>query len=113
MGRPPDGERAMTGSERVTRWRLKHPTDKPATKRATKRDRGSAAEVAELLARIAERDQHIAELTEALAEAQLRIANVKDAAARRVEIPAKLLKAIIEREAARPLRAPSRKAKQT
>ena len=33
MGRPPIGKRAMTGAERVRRYRLKHSTDKPVTKR--------------------------------------------------------------------------------
>ncbi len=31
MGRPPIGEVAMTGSERVRRFRLKHPVTKPVT----------------------------------------------------------------------------------
>jgi hypothetical protein len=38
MGRPPIGKRAMTGAERVRRYRLKHGTDKPA-KSVTKRHR--------------------------------------------------------------------------
>ncbi len=31
MGRPPIGEVAMSGSERVRRWRLKHHVTKPVT----------------------------------------------------------------------------------
>ena len=30
MGRPPFGKVAMTGAERVRRFRIKHGTDKPA-----------------------------------------------------------------------------------
>ena len=37
MGRPPIGKIAMTAAERVRRYRLRHGTDKPVTKPATKR----------------------------------------------------------------------------
>jgi hypothetical protein len=36
MGRPPIGKRAMSGAERVRRYRLKHGTDRPVTKPVTK-----------------------------------------------------------------------------
>jgi len=36
MGRPPIGKTAMTGAERVRRYRLKHSADKPVAKPATK-----------------------------------------------------------------------------
>jgi hypothetical protein len=53
MGRPPIGKTAMTGAERVQRYRLRHASDTPATK-PTKADDIKDREIASLQARIAE-----------------------------------------------------------
>ena len=57
MGRPPIGKVAMTGSERVRRYRLKHGLDKPVTKQrgpVTKPAGADRDALAQARARIAE-----------------------------------------------------------
>jgi hypothetical protein len=56
MGRPPIGKVAMTGAERVRRFRVKHGTNKPAAKS------GSAADIAALKQQLAQAHKRIAEL---------------------------------------------------
>src|SRR5262245_13761875 len=56
-GRPPIGERAMTATERVRRFRSKQRQGKPETKYETKPD---AAVVAKLKARVRELEQELA-----------------------------------------------------
>ena len=56
MGRPPIGKIAMTGAERVRRFRVKHGTDKPA------KTSGSAADIAALKRELAQAHKRIAEL---------------------------------------------------
>jgi hypothetical protein len=55
MGRPPIGKAAMSGAERVRRWRLEHG-----------RDRAAGGEIAALEARLARARTRVAELQEAL-----------------------------------------------
>src|SRR6516165_4791452 len=56
VGRPPIGKIAMTGAERVRRFRVKHGTDKPA------KTSGSAADIAALKRELAQAHKRIAEL---------------------------------------------------
>ena len=74
VGRPPIGKRAMTGAERVRRYRLLHATDKPVTKpAATVTKQASTA----ALARITELEQLNAALVTELAHAKARIAELE------------------------------------
>ena len=65
MGRPPIGKVAMTGAERVRRYRLKHRTEKPVTKTVTKPSTTDNA-------KIASREAHIRELEAELARERAR-----------------------------------------
>ena len=56
MGRPPIGKTAMTGAERVQRYRLKHNVTTRVTKRSDKVAR-LEAELAQARQRIAERSR--------------------------------------------------------
>jgi hypothetical protein len=51
MGRPPIGKRAMSGAERIQRWRLRHGKDKPVTKLTR---RVAAAKIAALEKKLAQ-----------------------------------------------------------
>jgi len=53
MGRPPIGKTAMTGAERVARWRKKHAVTKPVTKPSTRNDGPLRARIQELEAALA------------------------------------------------------------
>ena len=57
MGRPPIGKVAMTSTERVHRFRAKHRTGKPETKRNETRGINALLTIAKLKARIAELEQ--------------------------------------------------------
>jgi chromosome segregation ATPase len=65
MGRPPIGKVAMTGAERIARYRAKHGLDKPATKQ-TKPDAALAQELAKAKARIRELEQAALAKTDAV-----------------------------------------------
>jgi hypothetical protein len=54
MDRPPIGKVAMTGAERVRRYRQKHGANAPVTKPVTKQDRTDDTRVRELEARTVE-----------------------------------------------------------
>jgi hypothetical protein len=78
MGRPPIGKVAMSGVERVKRWRLKHPANKPApTKRAAPDSDAIAKAVADavapLRARIRELDAELARERALRVEAEAKV----------------------------------------
>jgi hypothetical protein len=72
MGRPPIGKTAMTGAERVRRYRLKHGADKPVTKPVTKHSTDNVAGKAALKAELMCKDREIARLKARVAELEAR-----------------------------------------
>jgi hypothetical protein len=63
MGRPPIGKVAMSGAERVRRYRAKHGTDKPVTKHVTKHvTKPASPDHAALAKELAQAEARIAEL---------------------------------------------------
>src|SRR5262245_29818320 len=69
MGRPPIGKVAMTGAERVRRFRAKQRPDKPETKRNETGGAVGTAEIAALKRQLAQAHKRIAELEQPRDEA--------------------------------------------
>jgi hypothetical protein len=70
MGRPPIGKTAMTGAERVRRYRRKHGTDKPVTKRAVPVTKPTGPDHAALVRELAQLKAELAQ-AKPLFEAEL------------------------------------------
>jgi hypothetical protein len=88
MGRPPIGKVAMTGAERVRRYRLKHGADKPVTKPVTKPAREDATRwQAEVAALKAENERLRKELTESREDMLAQTVQFRDELKRRAAKP--------------------------
>jgi hypothetical protein len=71
MGRPPIGSRAMTGAERVAKYRAKHSKPEPITKHVTKTARADTAALAQAKARIAALEADVARLVQENVQLQM------------------------------------------
>ncbi len=82
MGRPPIGKTAMTGAERVRRYRLKHAADQPVTKQTSSVTKPASPDNAALVKEVAQAKARNAELEKAGAAAAAEIAALKAELAR-------------------------------
>jgi uncharacterized protein YdcH (DUF465 family) len=100
MGRPPIGKTAMTGAERVRRYRLKHGLDKLVTKPASRVTKSAGPDPAPLLASmkayIAELENKNAALVKKLEQAA---AHFRKASANAHEFEARVADVIAENDA--------------